>query len=43
MTWTDHRPARAWLLVAATLLVLHKLRLLGWYTIEDAANKADKS
>ena len=41
MTWTDHRPTRAWLFVAVALVVVHKLRLIAWYAIDDAANIAD--
>lgn len=36
MTFMDHRPhAGRWLLAAAALLVIHKLRLVAWYAIED--------
>jgi hypothetical protein len=37
MSVMDHRPrAMPWLLAAAALLVIHKLRLVAWYAIEDA-------
>lgn len=38
MSVMDHRPKLSpWLFAAVALLVVHKLRLVAWYAVEDRA------
>lgn len=40
MSFLDHRPnAGRWILAAAALLVIHELRLVAWYAIDDWCDK----
>ena len=44
MTMLDHRPRpMPWIAAAIALLVIHKLRLIAWYALDDDRDRPDSA